>query len=442
MIRSVSRGLRLSMLAGATVLATAFGSPAFAAPGVTPRTVDRAANPATSFTVDKLVETPAIPPKPDIVFLVDTTGSMGPAITNVQTNLHMIVTSVRAAQPSAQFAVTSYKDVTDGAALFTVNTPLTADETAVQAGVDSFLPTGGGDTPEAWINGLFQVSNDIAYRPDSSRIVVLVGDASSHDPSNGHTLADATAALVADAARVVAVNVESGLADGLNAAGQAASVVAATGGQLLSGTADEVTAAILAGLGNLPVTVTPQVVSCETGLAVTFNHAATTVTSGSTVPYVETVAVAAGATQGATLHCTVRFLLNGEPAGDAFTQTVAVRVNDVTAPTVTCEQATNPAGHGTKPSENGFYVLSAVDNVDPNPTLFIRDSASSAQFGPYASGTTIKLTQSPDAIPEVKPGTGDVDWKVKLKGDALVVAIDAAGNESAPVTCLVPEPPK
>src|SRR5262245_867478 len=94
-------GRALAAVAGALVVAWA--TPALANPGVEPAAVDRNANPGTSFDVDKTVHTPEIPPKPDIVLLVDTTGSMGSAIANVRTNLHTVVTDVRAAQPAAEF---------------------------------------------------------------------------------------------------------------------------------------------------------------------------------------------------------------------------------------------------------------------------------------------------------------------------------------------------
>jgi hypothetical protein len=42
----------------------------------------------------------------------------------------------------------------------------------------------------------------------------------------------------------------------------------------------------------------------------------------------------------------------------------------------------------------------------------------------------------------VKPGSGAVDIKVTLKGDARIVGVDNAGNASAGVTCLVPPGPK
>jgi hypothetical protein len=54
---------------------------------------------------------------------------------------------------------------------------------------------------------------------------------------------------------------------------------------------------------------------------------------------------------------------------------------------------------------------------------------------------TAKLTQAPGAKPTAKPGPGEIDWHITLKGDAVVTGTEASGN-SASVTCLVPPPPK
>jgi len=72
----------------------------------------------------------------------------------------------------------------------------------------------------------------------------------------------------------------------------------------------------------------------------------------------------------------------------------------------------------------------------------LKDSASSAVFGPFAPGTKIKLTQAPGATPNIKPGAGVIDWKIQIKGDAIVYAVDAGGLKSPEVSCLVPPPPK
>ena len=86
-------------------------------------------------------------------------------------------------------------------------------------------------------------------------------------------------------------------------------------------------------------------------------------------------------------------------------------------------------------------MLIAIDDVDPNPDITVLDTGSSFVAGPYANGTKIKLTQAPGAKPNVKPGPGDIDWHITLKGDAMVTATDGSGN-SASVQCNVPPPPK
>jgi hypothetical protein len=137
------------------------------------------------------------------------------------------------------------------------------------------------------------------------------------------------------------------------------------------------------------------------------------------------------------------------PAGTA-TRTVTKTWADLTAPVASCTPTTNPSGKNTPPAGNnpssgenpdGFYILTATDAVDPHPTVTVSDTASSFVAGPYASGTKIKLTQAPGATPNVKPGAGDIDWHITLKGDAVVTATDSSGN-TASVTCHVPPPPK
>lgn len=137
------------------------------------------------------------------------------------------------------------------------------------------------------------------------------------------------------------------------------------------------------------------------------------------------------------------------PAGTA-TRQVTKTWADQTAPVVSCQPTTNPSGNNIPPAGNnpksgqnpdGFYILLARDVLDPSPDITVDDSASGFVAGPYASGTKIKLTQAPGATPNAKPGPGEIDWHITLKGDAIVIATDAAGN-SASVTCRVPPPPK
>ena len=315
----------------ATALAFALVGSAFASPGVLPASVKEKADPGSSFFVEKVVTTPEILPKPDVVLLVDVTLSMSDALKDIKKNLINIITAVNT-QPDAKFAVVSFGDLLDPDGGFKVVQDLTGNFNAVQNAVNSLTAADGDDPEEDWINALFNISNGaISFRPlgSSTRIIVLVTDNPSHDPSGGHSLQQATNALVAAHIRVIGVDVKIPFNEGLDGKGQATKVTSATGGVIIpAGSAvDAVSNAIISGLKKLDVTIKPDVVSCDAGLTLTFQPAIVTVSSGSIVNFLETVKVAAGATQGATLHCSVRFLLNGTPGGDAFIQSVAVKAN-------------------------------------------------------------------------------------------------------------------
>lgn len=297
---------------------------ALAGPGVSPASVNQTSDPGLSFLIKKAVSTPEIPPKPDVVLLVDVTASMSSTLANIKTNLATVISTVKGTQPGAEFAVVSFGDLADPNG-FKVNQGLTADSTLLQKAVDSLKADLGRDDPEDWINALWQVSNGaISFREGSSRMVVLVGDETSHDPSGGHTLAQAIASLVGKKIRVIAVNVKN-----LDGKGQATAVTRATGGLIIGSAANEVSKAIVSGLRNLDVTIKPEVVSCDKGLSVAFSPAVITVISGATVSFDEKVVVAEDAAQAKSLSCSVRFLLNGAAGGAAFLQNVTVPVNQM-----------------------------------------------------------------------------------------------------------------
>ncbi len=73
----------VGLTAGLGALALTVVGVALAA-GVDPSSVSTTLASGASTTITKTVHTPAVPPKVDIVFLADTTGSMGSAIANVQ----------------------------------------------------------------------------------------------------------------------------------------------------------------------------------------------------------------------------------------------------------------------------------------------------------------------------------------------------------------------
>ncbi len=122
---------------------------------------------------------------------------------------------------------------------------------------------------------------------------------------------------------------------------------------------------------------------------------------------------------------------------------------DTTPPVVACVETTNPHGGTIPPGKNpdGFFELTAIDAVDPDPQIYVLDTGSGTVFGPFPSGTKIKYTEAPGGIPNIKPmgstnGRAEaIDWHITGTGDAAIYSVDASGNQSSNTMCLVPPPP-
>ena len=103
----------------------------------------------------------------------------------------------------------------------------------MQAGINMWSASGGGDDPEADFWGLYEAADTTSWRAGSTRILVWFGDAQSHDPAGpppGVNEAQTIAALVAKSIKVMALDTGA-----LDALGQATRIATATGGQYYSG---------------------------------------------------------------------------------------------------------------------------------------------------------------------------------------------------------------
>jgi hypothetical protein len=456
--------------------------------GVVPATVSGELAPGQSMTVAKTVHTIAIPPLVDIFLLEDETGSFGDDIANLQALAGPggpLITALDATGANYATGVGGFRDFAQsswgspGDWVYRRLSDITPGGAGFVAGVPGLTAGGGNDGPEAQLEALHYLAvpghpaidsngdadtvdaNDTAaglqpsWRAGAKRVVLLAtdnachvtGDAGGWPGDAGTTSALTTAGILAGAQITVI-----GLTPGGAGFGCVDVLANNTGGTVESTTTSgsDIVAAIMAGLGNLPVTVTPSA-TCGSGLSLAFAPASQTVTSGDDALFTETITASLSAPQGSVVSCTVQFLIDGNPAGPAFTQTVQIRIKDVTAPVVGCAETNNPSGDNVPKSgpdagssgqnPDGFYLLSATDNVDPTSTVSLTDSGSGMTFGPWPSGTKIKLVQAPGAPPGVKDGSGDIDFKLTINGDAIVTSTDAAGNVGTAM-CLVPPPPK
>lgn len=339
----------------ALFLALALAVPALSQSPVEPPEVNIVLPPGSEATVVKTVTTPTIPPNPDIYFLADTTGSMGPVHDAVQANASAILTTIVAEQPTAQFGVGNYKDFPHDAYCFQHQLSITSDTTAVVTAVGAWEASGGSDFPEGQFYALDRLAanddpanGDIGWRDGPNKIVVWFGDAPAHDPvpmvatGLGYDIDEASviADLVSAGIKVVAISWDSGEAsspyrDGLDddptigggdyaaaygitedgSPGQATAIAAATGGvYLFAATPEEAAAAVLAGIEALTTDVWWEVTECDEGLNVELSpDVLYDVVGGSTVDFTETIWLDEEVEEGTVLCATVTFYANSYP---------------------------------------------------------------------------------------------------------------------------------
>jgi hypothetical protein len=232
----------LTTLGGALV-SSIFMVGAARADSISPATYSASLNVGDSVTINKTVTvTKASSVQADIFFLADTTGSMGGTISNVKTNAASILSST-SGLGNVQWGAGEYKDVGD-TYVYRLNQAVTSSTAAVQAGINMWSASGGGDWPEAELYALQQVASSAAtgWRTGSRKLAIWFGDAPGQDPSGptGVTQAQAIAALNAQGISVLAVDVGS-----MNYYGQAAAIATATGGQYYNGISGSVSTAII-----------------------------------------------------------------------------------------------------------------------------------------------------------------------------------------------------
>lgn len=120
----------------------------------------------------------------ELVFVIDTTGSMGGLIEGAKQSVWGIVNQVLQSEVSQQVRVglVAYRD--RGDQYVTQVTPLTNDLDAVYTKLMGFKAEGGGDTPENVRRALADAVHQAGWATPSNnvvQIVFLVGDAPPHD---------------------------------------------------------------------------------------------------------------------------------------------------------------------------------------------------------------------------------------------------------------------
>jgi hypothetical protein len=136
------------------------------------------------------------PAHTDVMFVFDTTGSMGGAIDEAQAEIQEAMTQIGASLPDVQFGLSEVSDynevanpgefeygIGDGFAPWTLRVPITSNQAAISSALLGLEANGGGDSPEAYGRGLFESDANpaVGWRPGARGVVVLVADDVPHD---------------------------------------------------------------------------------------------------------------------------------------------------------------------------------------------------------------------------------------------------------------------
>jgi len=116
----------------------------------------------------------------DILFILDTTGSMGEEIQRLKTTIELINLNLSSlsSKPRVRFGMVLYKDRGDSYVTQTV--PLTGDLPAFQKALGKVRAEGGGDNPEDLQAALREAIQGISWDPNGIRLGFIITDAPPH----------------------------------------------------------------------------------------------------------------------------------------------------------------------------------------------------------------------------------------------------------------------
>ncbi|KAJ8298601.1 hypothetical protein KUTeg_022661 [Tegillarca granosa] len=128
---------------------------------------------------------PILPPGGllEIVFSFDTTGSMSSILAEVQGRLQDMIQRLQADIPGIRIGVIAHGDYCDKDVFYlTKQIDLCSDVKELCEFIQGVEGTGGGDQDECYELVLRMVGRDFTWTPNSTKILVMIGDANPHEP--------------------------------------------------------------------------------------------------------------------------------------------------------------------------------------------------------------------------------------------------------------------
>ena len=112
----------------------------------------------------------------DVVFILDTTGSMGWAISNVKNNLNKCAELLSEKNLDVRYGLVEYKDIYDDGKNSTKKHGWFTDVTKFKSAINNLSITGGGDYPESVVDAL-EKTRELDFRNGYNKYAILVTDA-------------------------------------------------------------------------------------------------------------------------------------------------------------------------------------------------------------------------------------------------------------------------
>ena len=114
----------------------------------------------------------------DIVFVFDSTSSMGDFINRVKIEISSLVDTIKKLVPAARIGMVAYRDL--GESFVTRALLLTYGTRALHGFLEDLEPEGGDDPEEAVDEGLRVAIDGLNWRQGSVKVILLIGDAPPH----------------------------------------------------------------------------------------------------------------------------------------------------------------------------------------------------------------------------------------------------------------------
>ncbi len=119
----------------------------------------------------------------DVCFVMDTTGSMSSYINTTKERLRSFAFALSKAEinPQVAYGVVAYRDHPPQDATYVTQVfEFSEDISKTQSVLNSLSAKGGGDEPEAVLDGIHDAISKLKWRKQAQKIIILVGDAPPH----------------------------------------------------------------------------------------------------------------------------------------------------------------------------------------------------------------------------------------------------------------------